>query len=165
VSEAQAALLLLLFVPLLWGLMYLGWRNRSRRQGGLAALPEAPEEVPADLLEPCEAVYVSSTVAGAPLERVVARGLGVRSAAVVTVSSTGVLIDREGAPAVWIAADRLDGVRLQRGIAGKVVDKEGLVVLTWRLGDQQLDTGLRMRHHADRDRLVAAVGALPGVAS
>lgn len=156
-SQTQAGLLLLLLVPLLWGLMWWGWRNRSRRQGDLAALPAVPETLGAATAGPSEAVYVSSTRSGDWLDRVVVHGLGERSAASVAVHPEGVLVARTGAPDVWVPAEALDDVRRDRGAAGKFVDAEGLVVLTWRLGDDLLDTYLRTRYEADREPLAVAV--------
>jgi hypothetical protein len=165
VSEPTVALVLLFVaVPLLWGLMWLGWRGRGRRQAGLAELPAVPEQVTGDVLEDVEGVYVTSTMAGETLERVVVHGLGVRSAAVLRVSGDGVLVARQGAQDLWIPRSSLRGVRQQRGMVGKFVDAEGLVVLTWELGDSQLDTGIRLRHKADRERLVEAVTSLTEVA-
>jgi len=34
-------------------------------------------------------------------------------------------------------------VRADRGVAGTVRSKDGMVVITWRLGDRVLDTGFR----------------------
>jgi hypothetical protein len=164
VSEAQSALLLLLVVPVLWGLMYLGWRRRGARQAWVPALPEAPQAVEPEVLDDVEATYVSTTTAGDWLDRVVARGLGVRSAATVRVSRAGVLVHRQGAPDLWVPAGSLAGARLDRGMAGKFVDEEGLVVLTWTLGDNRFDTGLRLRHDADRQALVDAVRDVTGAA-
>jgi hypothetical protein len=162
VSEEQAALLMLVAAPVLWGLMWLGWRARGRRQAGLPAPPEPPETLTGDVLDGVDATYVSTTTAGQYLDRVVAHGLGVRSAAVVRVATGGVLVERTGAPDVWIPTASLRGARLERGMVGKFVDRDGLVVLTWRLGDAELDTGLRTRHESDRERLVDAVGAMTG---
>ena len=54
------------------------------------------------------------------------------------------------------------------GMAGKVVGGEGLVVLTWQADPADprgLDTGLRPKHSADRERLIAALETLtPGQA-
>jgi hypothetical protein len=165
VSERAVALLILLVVPVVWALMYLGWRGRGRRQADLPAPPPVPATVDAELLDDAEATYVSTTTAGDWLDRVVAHGLGVRSAAVVRVSRAGVLVARQGAPDLWLPAGQLDDVRLERGMAGKFVEKEGLVVLTWTAGDHRFDTGLRLRHDADRPRLVEAVRTLTGAAS
>jgi hypothetical protein len=84
----------------------------------------------------------------------------VRSAAHLTVARPGVLVDREGAPDVFLPADRLTGVQLAKGMAGTVVEADGLVVVTWRHGERQLATGFRPRYAADRDAVLAAVGRL-----
>lgn len=165
-SETSVALLFLLIVPLLWGLMWLGWRGRGRRQSSLPPLPAVPAGgVGTPVLDDLRAVYVSTTSAGRWLDRVVAQGLGTRSEAAVRVTPEGVHIVRVGAPDLWIPTASLDDVRLERAIAGKVVEKEGLVVLTWRLGTARLDTGLRLRYEADRARLVEAVRSLKGAAA
>ncbi len=156
-SELQAGLLLLMLVPVVWGLMWWGWRARGRRQAGVAAPPPVPDDPGAQVLGPLEAVYVSSTRAGDWLDRVVAHGLGGRSAASVSVHAAGVLLARRGAPDVWVPAGSLEDVRRDRGAAGKFVGEQGLVVLTWRLGEDALDTALRTRYEADRDRLERAV--------
>jgi len=160
VTRGQAAALLLLVVPLLWGLLWWGWRGRVRR----TRLAQAPPAVPTGLGEPLhgpfEAVYVSTTRAGDWLDRVAAHGLGIRSAAQIGVHADGVLIVRAGAPDVWVPTASLVGVRRERGQAGKFADRDGVVVVTWRSGDEELDSGLRTRYEADRDRLVDAVQAL-----
>jgi hypothetical protein len=160
VSEVQAGLLLLLLVPVLWGLMWWGWRSRARRQGDLPVPTAPPADPGPPAYGPVEAVYVSSTRAGDWLDRVVAHGLGERSSASVSVHAGGVQVARGGAPDLWLPAAALDDVRRERGAAGKFVDAEGLVTLAWRLGDHPLDTHLRTRHESDREPLAAAVRTL-----
>ncbi len=143
--------------------MLIGWRHR----GGLtAALVPAPPTVPAaDALgaartEAFEATYVSSTRAGDWLDRVTAHGLGVRSAATVQVHEAGVVVRRRGAPDVFVPRAALRAVSTSGGMAGKVVGREGLVVLTWSVqqppatDDRGLDTGLRLRHPHEADVLL-----------
>ncbi|MFP5335590.1 MAG: hypothetical protein ACLGIV_09775, partial [Actinomycetes bacterium] len=164
-TEAVVAVVpLLVLVPLLLWAMRRGWQARARRQAHVPAPPPAPQAVDGEVLGGVDAVYVTTTSAGRPLDRVVVHGLGVRSNAVVTVSRAGVLVAREGAPDVWVPTDAVRGARRQRGMVGKTVEKEGLVVLTWQLGDEQVDTGLRVRRDADRRRLVDAVRTLVAVA-
>lgn len=159
-SEGEVALLLLLVVPLLWGAMYFGWRARERRQADVVALPEVPRVVGHELLRDTEATYVSTTTEGDWLDRMVARGLGVRSAAVLSASRAGLLVQRQGAPDLWVPAQAVEGVRLERGMAGKYVGSEGIVVVTWTLGDRRLDTGLRLRHEVNRQDVVRALRVL-----
>jgi hypothetical protein len=149
----------------LWG-MRAGWVHRGARTAeAVPALPAVPADgdpaLGAPTTAPIEAVYVSSTVAGDWLERVVARDLGVRSGAVVQVFGGGVRIDRDGAEDLFVPAGALVGVGTAAGMAGKYVGGDGLVVLTWQVpGGARLDTGLRTRRSQDRAVLLAAAGAL-----
>ncbi len=148
----------------LWG-MRAGWRHRAERTA--AAVPDLPA-VPAPddpalgpaVTDPMEGTYVSSTVSGDWLERVVARDLGTRSAAVVQVFEAGVRLERPGARDLFLPAASLRGAGTSPGMAGKYVGGQGLVVLTWQPpapGAATLDTGLRLRRSADREPLLAAV--------
>ncbi|ROP26811.1 hypothetical protein [Pseudokineococcus lusitanus] len=173
-SETQAGILVLLAIPVLWALMWWGWRRRQRRQAGVPAPLPAPADPGEVLLEPREGVYVSTTTEGDWLDRVVAHGLGRRSACEVGVFADGVSVARDGEDVLWVPAGTLVRVRRERGMAGKYVDREGLVVLTWSLGEDApgdadgggtggglpVDTGLRLRRDDDADALVAALAGL-----
>ncbi len=173
-SETQAGILVLLAIPVLWALMWWGWRHRQRRQAGVPAPLPAPADPGEVLLEPREGVYVSTTTEGDWLDRVVAHGLGRRSACEVGVFADGVSVARDGEDVLWVPAGTLVRVRRERGMAGKYVDREGLVVLTWSLGEDApggadgggtggslpVDTGLRLRRDDDADALVAALAGL-----
>ena len=162
-TRGIAVAVLVVLVLLCWVAMYGGWRRRSAAQArtlGLPPLPPAPPEPGLPLTGDADGVYVSSTIAGAWLERVTASGLGARSAATMAVNAAGVTWRRQGAPDVFAAAGSLVGARRAAGLAGTVVPPDGLVVVTWRLGDVELDTGFRPRTSGDGDRLVAAVERL-----
>ena len=161
--QAVAVVLLVVLVLAVWVGMLRGWRRRAERQAGqldLPAPPPAPAEPGAALTPDVDGVYVSTTLAGQWLERVTAYGLGTRSAATMAVTAAGVSWLREGAADVFAATDALVGARRADGIAGKVMPPGGIVVVTWRLGDTELDTGFRPGSAADGDRLVAAVERL-----
>ncbi|MCZ3386208.1 MAG: hypothetical protein LH630_04415 [Actinomycetia bacterium] len=126
-------------------LMRWGWVSRRRRQGDVAALPDVPALPAIAHKGPVSARFLGATRSGDWLDRVVARGLGVPSAAQVTVSLQGIWVMRTGAPNVFVAADEVAGVRHDRGIAGRVVEQDGVLVITWRHAGQHLDLGLRVR--------------------
>ncbi len=130
----------------------LGWRNRLRRQADVEPLPAVPE-APGVPVAGAEGQYVASTTAGDWLDRIAVHSLGIRTNAVLTVYAHGVLFDRTGAPALYIPAGSLTAVRQESGMAGKFVEKDGLLVLTWNLGTHELDTGFRTRRAADKDVL------------
>ncbi len=146
-------------IVLVVALMALGWRNRLRRQADFAPPPDVPSELGPILYE-AEGQYVATTTAGDWLDRVAVHGLGLRGNAVTWVHPEGVLITRTGARSVFIPRSDLVSVQLASGMTGKFVEKEGLVVITWRLGAERVDTGFRTRHAAHKTQLVAAVAAL-----
>ena len=167
-QAVSTVVLVLVVVVVLWG-MRAGWNARTRRSAALVpSLPEAPADLGAPRLGPVDATYVSTTRAGDWLDRVTAQDLGVRSPAQVAVFDSGVRITRQGATDLFVPATALRGATGAPGLAGKVVGGEGLVVLTWQADaadPRGLDTGLRPKHAADRERLLAALTTLtPGQA-
>ncbi|WP_410610473.1 transporter [Amycolatopsis sp. lyj-109] len=130
------------FLLCLWG-MYVGWRRKSRSQS--AQVPPFPA-IPAalgDVLLESTGVYLSTTIAGEWQNRIVTRGAGLRSSASWRLHDGGVAIERGGAPDFWIPREAVTGVRRDTKIAGKVMGTDALLVLTWRLGETELDTGFR----------------------
>ncbi|WP_448629409.1 PH-like domain-containing protein [Cellulomonas soli] len=162
-TPVSITLLALLIVLALLG-MRAGWRARTRRTADLVpALPSAPADLGSARTESVETVYVSSTRAGDWLDRVTAHDLGERSNAQVQVWDAGVTIAREGTTDVFVPASALRAVGTAPGIAGKVVGRDGLVLVTWQVDpsdERGLDTGIHPRHAVDRDVLVDAVRAL-----
>ena len=143
---------LLIVVPIvlivaLPALMYLGWRARRRRQQNVAT----PLPVPADLgaaLGTFDGKYVATTAAGNPLDRIAVHGLGFRSSASLTVTDTGLLVQRPGSDDVWIPrADVLDR-RTATWTIDRVVEHDGLELLQWNLGGTPVDSYFRFAEPA-----------------
>jgi hypothetical protein len=51
-------------------------------------------------------------------------------------------------------------VRSGRGIAGSVFERDGIVIVTWRLGDSLLDSGIRADTADQHVELLTALGAV-----
>lgn len=134
-------------------LMWRGWRNRKARQSDLPAPPAPPVGFSAD--ESVEGVYVATTSAGDWLDRIAVHGLGVRTESTAETGPAGVAFRP---PVFFVPAGQLVAVRTDRGIAGKVAS--GLVIVTWRHGDREFDTGFKPRHSDDVARLSGAIDAL-----
>lgn len=170
----SVTLLCLLGIALLT-LMVVGWRRRVRRTAEVPAPPPVPATGQLGEARTGElaGVYVSTTVAGEWLERVAAHGYGVRSSVTAQVFDAGVLLCRGGAPDIFLPRTALRAVGTSSGMAGKVVGGERLTVLSWEIagpatGDgppHRLDTGLRLRHPAEAQRLREAAIALIGTTS
>lgn len=146
-------LLVLVLVGLALVLIWLGWRNRLRRQADIAPLPAVPAAL-GSALAAAEGQYVASTTAGDWLDRIAVHQLGLRTNARLSVYPEGVLFDRAGAVPVFIPAAHLTGVRQEAGMAGKFVEQDGLLVLSWLLGSRELDTGFRSRRAEDKALLL-----------
>jgi len=140
----------------IFALLAVGWRNRLRRQADVDPLPGIPAELGAALAV-ADGQYVASTTAGDWLDRIAVHNLGIRTNAELSVHPEGVLFDRSGAGPVFIPAASLTGVRQESGMAGKFVEKDGLLVLSWMLGSRELDSGFRTRHADDKTILLNAL--------
>jgi hypothetical protein len=152
---------LAVLVALAYTGMWKGWRNRAARQSDL------PEPRWLELggfaaeYGTVDGTYVSTTTAGNWLDRVTAHELGTISDVTLAAEvGQSLLVIRPGARSFKIGAADLIGVRRERGIAGKVREKDGLVVITWRLGSAELDTGIRPDHRADGERIEELVSGL-----
>jgi hypothetical protein len=142
--------------------MWWGYRNRARRQDAvLPEFPQPPKDLSADLLEPATGVYISTTTAKSWQDRVAIGDIGFRAAATLRLTGDGLLFDREGADRVWIPAGSVVSARTDRAIAGKVMSRDGLLVVRWRLGEHELDTGFR---GDDKDVYADWLEALQGLA-
>ncbi|WP_328458509.1 MULTISPECIES: PH-like domain-containing protein [unclassified Amycolatopsis] len=130
------------FLLCLWG-MYLGWRRKARSQSVRVPPFERIPGDPGEVLLESTGVYIATTIAGEWQNRVVTRGAGLRSGAVWRLYESGVAVERGGAPDFWIPRDAVTGVRQDSKIAGKVMGTDALLVLTWRAGETELDTGFR----------------------
>lgn len=152
-------MLTLLLVVVIFAMMWWGWRNKLKRQDAVAPLPE----VPAGMGEAAISVpglYVVTTSAGDWLDRMAVHGLGIRTPAIVHVYAAGFVIERKGAQDIFIAQECLREVGAQSGMAGKFVEKDGLVVIGWDLADTAVDTGFRTTQAGAKRPLMEALQAL-----
>jgi hypothetical protein len=165
-ARVALTLLLLAMVLGLLALMRRAWVRRGARQSDIEPLPAVPPLPTADTqaddgsgaVDDVEARYLGATRAGDWLDRVVAQGLGTPSAASIWVRpDLGVWISRRGAPDLFLAATQVVGVRHDRAMAGRVLERDGVLVITWRLGASDLDLGLRVRAADEAERVRAAV--------
>ena len=172
-TRLQAVGVMLVALGLIYALLYAAW-VRKRHQHESAAIAaersrtsrdhslEAPalKEKPAQVV--VEGIYVSTTTADNRLERVTVEGLGNRARATLIVSRGDadelVRIDRQGEATVVIPAARLRSARRERGMVGKFVGGNRLVVLQWRAENGDIyETGFLPRYKADVERVESAL--------
>ncbi|UTT50396.1 PH-like domain-containing protein [Rhodococcus gordoniae] len=126
-------------------LMWKGWKGRARRQrDAVGELPTVPAELGERLVEPSTGLYVGSTLAPSWQDRVAVGDLGHRANAELSRYRSGVLLERDGASPIWIPQDSIRAIRTERGLAGKVMSKDGVLVIRWELpSGTEIDTGFR----------------------
>lgn len=143
-------LLTLVFVALLllcvYG-MWRGWRRQARTQSvRIPPFPQRPADPGAPQLE-ATGLYVATTYAGHWQERIVTRGAGLRGPATLRLHADGIDVDRAGMPGFWIPRAAITAVVTGKGMAGKVMGTDSLLIVTWRAGEGddavEVDTGFR----------------------
>lgn len=140
--------------------MWWGWRRRAVKEESEIPVPPA---VPGGLSAPlavAEGKYIGTVKSGDWMVRVVAHGLGAPARARLSVHDEGVLIDREGAKEVFIPADSLRHVGVGRGLAGTVVERDGMAIFGWDCDGVALDTGFRSPVAEDQREVTTAAAAL-----
>ena len=142
-------------------LMWRSWRKRSRRDAALAVGYPMPGTAGVALAG-AEAYYVATTPRDAPLERLAIAGLGFRARAALTVTVEGITVDLDGNAPVFIPGRAIDQVGAAQIAIDRVVETDGLVRLSWRLGTSSddrraVDSFFRIIDPNDRARLVDSI--------
>lgn len=143
----------------IWG-MRRAWLGKAKQ---FAHLPAPHTIVPVNsfaVTQDFAARFAGSTVSGEWLNRVTVHALGTPRAVVASVHSDGIFIKDDGEFTLWLPKADLTAVRVGRGIAGDVVEPDGMIVLTWNLGEQSLDTGLRVNRNSDHEEFLKAAREL-----
>ena len=146
---ALVALVAGLIAFALWG-MRRGWQGRVARQSSMAE----PSAFDAPASSGVPGLYLGTSISGDWLDRVAVHELGVRSRASFHLVDGGVGIRRDGTRSFLIPALAVRGVRTDRGVAGTVRGKDSVIVVTWMLADDVLDTGIRADDGADHAALL-----------
>ena len=122
-------------------LMRRGWLKRSRLQKDIASPRALPSDFEASGI--FTARYVASTAAGAWLTRIVAHTLGMPARCQLEWGQHGLAVKRDNAMPFLVLRNEIIDVRADRAIAGRAFERDGLVVVTWKLGDVFIDSGFR----------------------
>lgn len=141
-------------------LMVWGWRRRSRRDGAIALNHVVPALT---VITSAPVLYVATTKPGEPLERVALSGLGFRGRATVTVAEQGVALELIGETPVFIARDLVLGALPSTWTIDRVVEKDGLIALSWTTPGTEpvtVDSYLRVIDGADHASILAAIGSI-----
>lgn len=133
------ALLCAAFVAILAVLVVLGLRGRRRRQGDVDEPHPWIDAVPSLVVD---ALYVATTRAGDPYDRIFAHGLGFRGRTTLAIDADGaqLLADRRE---LRIPAERMRSVERATWTIDRVVEPGGIIVIRHELGPE-VDTYIRV---------------------
>lgn len=138
-DKATTATLVIILLFMMLGAMALSWWARKKRQSGYAQLAPVPAGVGATL-GAFAGLYLATTPAGEPLNRIAVRGLGFRAQTTVEITEAGLIFigDR------FIPASSLTAVGRASWTIDRGVEPDGLSVVSWMLGDAELDSYFRL---------------------
>ncbi|MCV7078388.1 PH-like domain-containing protein [Mycobacterium szulgai] len=144
------AAVLVVVIAVVIQLMMRGWRRKAQRQHEvIGTLPDVPETLGSASVT-TRGIYCGCTLAPEWNDRVTTGDLGYRSKAVLTRYPEGIMMQRIRARPIWIPRESISAIRMERGIAGKVVARHGILAIRWRLpSDIEIDTGFRANNRDD----------------
>ncbi|CAN5387015.1 hypothetical protein BH09ACT6_BH09ACT6_16640 [soil metagenome] len=157
------ALIVLAVLALIYTAMALGWRARKRRQAAFSAISETPTDAGQLLLE-VPVLYVATTPANKPLERLTIPGLTYRGRGTVIVWQHGVTLSVNGEPDVFVPAADVRSIGTSTFAIDRVVESGGLVRLDWTTAltgtdDSRLSAATAGATRAERKAAIAAAVA------
>lgn len=135
--------IVVVFMFVLLSLLIVGWRRRQKRQSTIAALTAPPPDH-GKVLGEFDGKYVATTVADQPFDRIAVHGLGFRGPVCLEVTDAGLVVRIAGTPDFWIARDAVRGIHRATWTIDRAVEKDGLHVVAWSLGDHDVDSYLRL---------------------
>ena len=149
-----AALIVFLF------LAWRGWSNRVGRYGDLPALRLATE-FDGRPSKTYSLLYVATTEAEKPMERVAKKPLAFRAQMQLGVGPDGLFLSIPGEDDVVLPAATLRGVGRATWTIDRVVDRDGLVFVRWLWGDTAVDSYFRSVDYPAEDIVTALEDLIP----
>jgi len=108
------------------------------------------------------ALYVSTVLQEAPLDRVWAHGLGMRGPSRMGVDATGISVNRVGERSFLIPTSSIRSIGRASATIDKAVEKAGLTAIHWSLADTLVITHFRFPNPVERNEFEANVLKLIG---
>ena len=138
-NNTISAILVITLIVLALGAMALGWWGRKKRQQGYAHLVEAPAEL-GETFGSFEGLYLATTPADAPLERLVVNGLGFRERTTLQFTEAGIVFMDD----TYLPTSSITGIGRASWTIDRGVEPNGLSVVNWILGDDHVDSYFRL---------------------
>lgn len=108
------------------------------------------------------ALYVSTVLEEAPLVRIWAHGLGMRGPSRIGIGTNGISVNRVGETSFLIPVSGIRSIDRTSATIDKAVEKAGLTVIHWSLGDTVVITHFRFPNPVERNEFEEKVLQLIG---
>jgi len=142
VTRELAGLIMAAVAALILLAMFVAWRRRQGRDSALTAPLGVPEH--AEVTARHDVLYVATTRHDQPLERLAIPPLTYRARGELVLTDRGVALSLDGAATVFLASARLVGVDRATVAIDRVVERDGLIRIQWRIADDTIvDSYLR----------------------
>ena len=159
-SRELAATLMIIALVVFLFLVWSGWRRRVGRYADLPALLLA-DDLAGSPIATYSLLYVATTEADKPMERVAKKPLGFRARMVLGVGPEGLWLTIPGEDSVVLPATSLRGVGRATWTIDRVVEADGLVFVRWAWGERLVDSYFRSVDYPTDDLVTAIEDVVP----
>ncbi|WP_294178920.1 hypothetical protein [uncultured Schumannella sp.] len=134
-DKVLPTLIVVAVLALVFGSLAVAWRARARRHAALGQVETLPAGL-GEARDSFDVLYLATTHAEKPLERIALPGLGFRSNATLRIHEAGLELDLGGrsGPA-FIPRERMLGAGRANWTIDRASGGDRLVFVRWRLGD------------------------------
>lgn len=158
IRELIGTIAILLVFLVVWR-VYVSVQKRKKQQQSQLQKPRPS----AGGVELGDVFYASTVFGDSQLNRVWAHGLGGRGKAKLFIDPAGISLERTGEPSVLIPKEDLLAMSRVSATIDKGVEKNGLLALTWKLGETVLVTNLRVVNPKKRNEMEQEITNATGI--
>jgi len=158
IRELIGTIAILLVFVVVWRVYISVQRRKAQQQSQL----QKPKPASGGI-ELGDVFYASTVFGDSQLNRVWAHGLGGRGKAKLFLDQVGISLERTGEPSFLIPKQDLLGMSRVSATIDKGVERNGLLALTWKLGETVLITNLRVVSPQQRNEMEREITNATGI--
>jgi hypothetical protein len=158
IRELIGTIAILLVFVVVWRVYISVQRRKAQQQSQL----QKPKPASGGI-ELGDVFYASTVFGDSQLNRVWAHGLGGRGKAKLFLDQVGISLERSGEPSFLIPKQDLLGMSRVSATIDKGVERNGLLALTWKLGETVLITNLRVVSPQQRNEMEREITNATGI--
>jgi hypothetical protein len=158
IRELIGTIAILLVFVVVWRVYISVQRRKAQQQSQL----QKPKPASGGI-ELGDVFYASTVFGDSQLNRVWAHGLGGRGKAKLFLDQVGISLERTGEPSFLIPKQDLLGMSRVSATIDKGVERNGLLALTWKLGETVLITNLRVVNPQQRNEMEREITNTTGI--